>query len=194
MDGNIFNPFSIIRRVLQCDPILPYLFLMQVIPIASMMESLRNTHGVPLSPTVTAPPATFYADDTTVIARSPTHAVNPYNIAVTFCKVSRAKLHPDKWVTISTSPSKPILSNGTLRLQPSECATILFLPFGPNITREQQIHKFINKLIHCCTSWAHVSRTLEGRAVITQAIILSTMWYVLSTILISTSGAKKSSG
>lgn len=56
---------------------------------------------------------------------------------------------------------------------------------GAIISRKQQVRTIINNMIECCASWAHIGRTLGGRVVVVQAIILSTIWDVLSAIPVS---------
>lgn len=190
VNGTLTAPFPITRGVIQGDPLSPYLFVLQTVPLVVTMERLRYTHGIALTPTMCAPPATFYADDTTIIARSPSHACDLYNIADSFCKSTGAKLHPDKCIALVVSPNHLTLPNGIPILQADQEMTILGLPMGPNISRESQIKVIVNKMLQRCTTWAHVGRTLEGRVAIAQGIILSTLWYVLSATAISQTEAK----
>lgn len=115
--GLLSTAFNVTRRDLQGDPISPYLCVMQSMSIVCMMERLRNTHGILLTLTVKAVPATFYADDTTIIARSPDFTKGLYNVAAIFCKGSKAKLHPERFAAISTLPTIQILPNCITVLQ-----------------------------------------------------------------------------
>lgn len=60
---------------------------------------------------MTTPVTTLYSDDTTLIARSPQHAVDLNNIASNFCEGSGAKIYPQKCVAISATPSTAPLPN-----------------------------------------------------------------------------------
>ena len=191
INGELTHPFPIQRGVLQGDPLSPALFILACSPLYSEMEAARDSHGIPLPSDRPAPVATYYADDTTIIARSPSSAVHLYNIAERFCLNSGALLHRGKCIAIPAGPAAPTLQNGIKILQPTECTTILGIPMGRDVTRTQQVEGVINKMIERCKSWHHVGRTIEGRVTVARAIILSTLWYVLAALPTSPSEANK---
>ena len=191
INGELSQPFDIERGVLQGDPLSPALFILACAPLYAKMDAARNTHGIPLPADRPAPVATYYADDTTIIARSPSSAIHLYNIAEWFCTHSGALLHRGKCIAIPTGPASLTLDNGIKILQPSECTTILGVPMGRCVTRSQQVEGVIKKMLDRCTSWHHVGRTIEGRITVARAIILSTVWYTLAALPIIPSEAKK---
>ena len=182
VNGELSPSFDIQRGVLQGDPLSPALFILQCMPLYIKLNNARQRHGIPLPHGPPAPVATFYADDTNLLAKSPSSAVSLYQIAEWFCINSGAKLHPDKCIAIAAGPTMPNLPNGIKILDPSQHTTILGIPMGTNVTQQQQSTNSIIKLIHRCNSWANVARTIEGRVTIARAIILSTVWYVLGAL------------
>ena len=191
INGDLSNPFPIERGVLQGDPLSPALFILQCSPLYSKLNSLKTAHGIPLPDNNVAPVATFYADDTNIIAKSPASAVALYNTAAWFCEHSGARIHPDKCVAIATGPAPPRLSNGIRILEPSQDTTILGVPMGLNISRHQQTQRVVAKMIGKCSNLAHIGRTIEGRVTIARAMILSTVWYVLGALPTDPSESKK---
>ena len=191
INGELTRPFPIERGVLQGDPLSPALFILALSPLYAKLEAARNTHGIPLPNDRPAPVASYYADDTTIVARSPESAVHLYNLTEQFCSNSGALLHRGKCIAIPAGDSPPALSNGIKILQPSEYTTILGVPMGRDITRQQQVEKVVTKMIGKCEGWAHVGRTIEGRVTIARSVILSTLWYVLAAIPIDREEAKK---
>ena len=191
INGTLSDPFPIERGVLQGDPLSPSLFILQCSPLYAELKKMQPRHGIPLPDNNTAPVATYYADDTNLIARSPESAVALYNTANRFCANSGAKIHPNKCTAIPTGPSPPQLSNGISVLSPHEDTTILGVPMGMSITRQQQTHRVIAKMISRCNDMTHIGRTIEGRINIARAMILSTLWFVLGALPTNASEAKK---
>lgn len=60
INRHLTAPSKITRGVLQGNPLLPYLFVLQTVLMTYMMKPLRNTDGTPLSSGNVAPPATFF--------------------------------------------------------------------------------------------------------------------------------------
>ena len=191
INGDLSNSFPIQRGVLQGDPLSPALFIIQCSPLYAKLNDMRNAHGIPLPDNNAAPVATFYADDTNLIAKSPASAVALYDTAKWFCANSGAKIHPDKCTAIPTGPAPLYLSNGIKVLNPYQDTMILGVPLGMHITRYQQTQRIVTKMINRCNSFAHIGRTLEGRVTIARAMILSTLWYVLGAIPTNTAETKK---
>lgn len=110
-----------------------------------MMEHHCNTRGISLSSAVIAPPVTLHIDNKTLIKRSTDHAVDLYNAVVTLYRETGVKIYANKCVTIVASLTIQKLSNRIPVLQPDQCTKIYSLPLGPNIIRDQELHKIINE-------------------------------------------------
>ena len=191
INGELSRDFTIQRGVLQGDPLSPALFILTCSPLYAMINMNRRQHGIPLQNGKTAPVACFYADDTNLIAKSPESAVSLYNVAVRFCELSGAKIHPQKCVAIPSGPAPPTLSNGIRILSPEQHTTLLGIPMGMSITRKQQTEKILVTMIQRCHKWAHVGRTVEGRITIARAIILPSIWYLMGALPIDRAESKK---
>lgn len=115
-----------------------------MVPLINMLETLRETHGIKTADGNTLQTGSFYTDDSTIIARSPTAAVELYAKVEEFCGKTGAMLHLKKCVAIPvTSPESTNLSNGIRILQCGAVTKLLGVPIGPNITREQQVTRMI---------------------------------------------------
>ena len=191
INGKLSSTFALQRGVLQGDPLSPALFILQCSPLYARLNEARQAHGIPLPHGQQAPVATFYADDTNLMAKSPDSAVDLYNIAQWFCDHSGAKLHPNKCVAIASGPSATTLPNGIKILNHNDHTTILGILMGTNTNRQTQSTNVITKMIQRCNAWSHVGRTIEGKTTIARAMLLSTVWYVLGVIPINAIEAKQ---
>lgn len=183
INGMVGKRFEVSRGVLQGDPISPFLFVLQMVPLSNMLESLRQTHGIETPDGSILQTGSFYADDSTIIARSPEAAAELYAKAEDFCRKTGAVLHPEKCVAIPvTSPETTHLPNGIRILQSGETTNLLGVPIGPNVTREQQVTRVLSKMLERCHQWENRARSVQGRGVIATTMILSSLWYVLSAL------------
>ena len=191
INGELIFPFPIERGVLQGDPLSPSLFILQCSPLYKKLSDARDRHGIPLPNGEAAPVATFYADDTNIIARSPSSAVRLYDIANWFCMNSGAKLHQNKCVAIPTGPAPPHLENGIKILAPTQHTSILGIQMGQTISRDRQVEGVIKKMVDKCKKWTHVGRTIEGRITVARSILLPTLWYTMAALPTIPDEAKK---
>ena len=117
--------------------------------------------------------------------------IHLYNTAAWFCTNSGAKLHPGKCVAIPTGPAPASLPNGIKVLDPTQHTTILGVPMGTTITRQQQTEKVIHNMLAKCAKWLHIGRSIEGKVTVVRAMIVSTIWYVLGALPTSENEAEK---
>ena len=191
INGRTTARFDITRGVLQGDPLSPALFIIQASPLYSLIAKLRTMCAIPLTINTTIPAGTFYADDSTLLAKSPEHAVQLFNAAQQFCTGSGARLNIQKCVAIPAGNAPTHLSNGIRILGRGETTSILGVPFGLDISREQQTNKVIKKMVERCAQWKYVGRTIQGRIIIARSIITSAAWYLLSALTTSKDEATK---
>lgn len=74
--------------------------------------------------------ATFYAEDTTIMERSPADATSLYNTTEKFCKGTKDKLHAEKCAAIAAWQMSQSLPNGIPVLLPHQLTTVLGLSVG----------------------------------------------------------------
>ena len=191
INGAMSAPFDITRGVLQGDPLSPSLFIIQASPLYASISAMEQTHGIPLPDGSHAPTGSYYADDSTLIARSPVHAAELFDVAQRFCDGSGAMLHPQRCVAIATSPLAPTLPNVVRIIRTNECTELLGVPIGVDISRIQQVERVVSRMIKRANEWSHIGRTTDGRIATVRSIILPTVWYVLSALATNTTEAEK---
>lgn len=191
INGQMSRQIEISRGVMQCDPISPSLFVLQSIPLCEIIEELQENHRLILPDGRRALSGTFYADDSTLIARSSAHAFELYDRVRQFCSGSGAKLHPGKCIAIAAGAAEATLPNGISILPPTESTTLLGIPIGTSISREHQIESIVLNMLIRCSEWQRIGRTLNGRITVARSIILATAWYRLSALMTSSKEAAK---
>ena len=189
INGQPTKPFKVTRGVQQGDPLSTSLFILTTVPLCLAIQAMDKSHGIPIDTHTIAPAAVYYADDTNLLARSPAHACELYEIAENFCKATGAKLNMSKCIAISARPREGCLPNSIEILPPNETTTILGIQMGTTITREQQIKRTIDKMIAKTGTWHTIGRTIKGKITIARSIIASTVWYTLSVLSANASEA-----
>jgi hypothetical protein len=62
------------RGVIQGDPLYPFIFILQMIPLGSLFRSMAEEHGVQLTSEQIHDICSFFADDTTFTTKDPSSA------------------------------------------------------------------------------------------------------------------------
>lgn len=179
----IIEPFAVSRRVQQGDPISQFLFIIQMIPLCNMTESARPAHGIWLSPTITLPADSSFADDSLLLAHSPSTAISLYKIALAYCLSSGARLHPGKCVAIPAKlTDTQVYSNEIKRISAGQATMVLGIPIGCGMSRKQCIQKVVRLMQHRCYQLNNRTLTIQERVAVTTYLIMSTLRYVLSVL------------
>lgn len=123
---------------------LPYLFILQKIPLCNLIARHTQTYGIPPDQERYIPTFSFFTDNSTSIAKSPAAATQLYSVAESLCKGSGARLLPAKCIAIpgsQTSDSHP--PNGIKVLGFGRSTAVLGIPTGCSRTRDQHIQDIV---------------------------------------------------
>lgn len=162
INGHVTAPFAVYRGVQQHDPTFPFLFIIQMISLCDMIESARSAYGIRLSPTITLPTGSYFADDSLLLDHPPSAAVSLYGIADAYWWGSRAILHLGKCVAVpEKSTDTQVIPNGISALPTGQAIVILGIPMGYNISHEQCIQTVVKRMRDRCDQIENRTRKIQ---------------------------------
>lgn len=192
-NGAPLPPFQLGSGVRQGDPLSPALFIIFIEPLLNYLRDGLTSLGLICNGQITRCSVVSFADDCTGLLHDLHHAPTFLNMVENFCKASGMKLNKSKTVIY---PFKDILTselnNATILmkrleeldvkiLSNQETTKLLGIYYGPTVTDLNRLLHIIPEIQLRCTLWKYRARTLNGRCVILQQIILPTLWYTAST-------------
>jgi hypothetical protein len=169
------------RGTKQGCPLSCLLFDLYIEPLGDMLRAAPEL-GVPM-PDGTRLTSVFFADDSTILSNSLESAeFQVDNIVGQFCAVSGAELNLDKCTTLVLNNAEiPTLRAGTpsLNLSPSGTPVRYLGAFlGHQLDPDYHVRLLHDKFLATLPQWQCRARTLNGRKVIANSLILSQIWHL----------------
>ena len=173
--------FSLTRSMRQGCPLAAYLYILQAEPLAQAIRKSLKINGIKL-PTFNGQSfearISLFADDTQLFHSTEESIIESFKILDTYCKASGAKLNfkKTKGLYIGSWKNKKPKYN---KIQWVKNVCGLGTHFGYEINYEelwmQKFTKFKSKI----ASWSQRDLTLEGKKLIINSYILSSMSYLI---------------
>ena len=179
LNGWAQTPFEPTRGVKQGDPLSPLLFLLSLEPMCNLIRE-HPEHGIQVksNPSVTAT-GTYFADDSTLISGSVQALKDQLDLVQEYCEASGARLNQSKCVVLVLNKNQSLPTMPGFRvLADGETVTYLGIAFGRHDTTPETIDRLDRRLYASITMWSRRARTLEGRKLLANSVILSTLWHV----------------
>ena len=179
LNGWMQAPFEPTRGVKQGDPLSPLLFLLSLEPLCNLLRQ-ESSLGLEVraSPSITAT-GVYFADDSTLISRNVPSLHKQLDIVQVYCEGSGAKLNQSKCVVLALNKTAPLpVVPGFSVLQDGESVKFLGVAFGRHDTTAQVIEALDEKIYKNIVMWHRRARTLEGRKLLANSVILSCLWHV----------------
>ncbi|OQR88803.1 hypothetical protein THRCLA_10092 [Thraustotheca clavata] len=153
-------------------------------PLGAMLR--EKTHlgiALPHGETITS---LFFADDSTLLSNSLQDAVEQMEIVERFCEVSGAKLNQSKCMTLVLNnhlDPNDIEAEGLLNILASgQPVKYLGILFGHMLPTEFQVKHLNDKFLECFQHWGCRARTLQGRKLLVNTVMLSLLWHVTTVL------------
>lgn len=154
-----------------------------MVPMCNLNSNWQALFSDIRGPQLYCETGSYFADDSILLARSPTHVVQIYKAAMLYCKGPGAGMPAHNCKTFTISPRylhSTQLANNIEILALHTPITILGVPMSIAIDRKAQVQGIIQRLIQRRAEWENQGRTLQSRVIIRSSKILSITWYLLS--------------
>lgn len=185
LNGWAQEPLAPSRGVKQGDPLSPFLFALSLEPLGNLLRAHRNM-GIRVDDELRIPVA-FFADDTVLFSSNRTELVEQLRLVEVYCAGSGAKLNNSKSVIMSLNNHRAAPHIEPLRsLQRDETIKYLGIPFGNFDVSTLLASQLDRKLTTSLRIWKGRARTLLGRRLIVQTVVLSLIWYFTTLFVIPT--------
>ena len=195
VNGEQSKPFKLQRSVRQGCPLAPYLFLLTVDVLGQMLQHPEcQVKGLKLpdSSTITNQ---MFADDTLLLLDGTTENMDrAIDVINRFGAASGAKLNLHKsvglWIAHAPRTWTWGEEAGLKWLQPGEVTRYLGYPFGIQITQQEKDNKMLGQVRKHLHRWSENKLSLAGRIMVSNQVILSSIWYLASCMDFSTQALK----
>ncbi|RHY88949.1 hypothetical protein DYB35_009494 [Aphanomyces astaci] len=168
------------RGVKQGCPLSCLLFVLYLEPLGDMLR--RHPHlgiSLPHGESITS---IYFADDSTLLSKDLPSAVEQLGIVEEFCAVSGARLNQSKCQTLVLNGNLDPADTdggGLLNIVPTgQPVKYLGLLFGHNLPADYQLNLLNERFMACFQQWGCRARTLQGRRLLANTVMLSLLWHV----------------
>lgn len=178
------------RGVKQGDPLSALLFLLTIEPLGNLLRS-HEEYGVCLNDDHTST-SVFFADDTTLLGGSITHVQSQLELVEDYCKGSGAKLNLGKsnLMALNRNQACPQLP-GVHVLGQAESVKFLGIPFSQSPVNDNIVNFLEQRFYDGFKMWYRRARTLRGRLLVAQTMVLSRLWHYTQHVSITSSVVKR---
>ncbi|KAF4135669.1 Reverse transcriptase (RNA-dependent DNA polymerase) [Phytophthora infestans] len=181
------DPFLLGAGVRQGDPLSPGLFVVFVEPMMNFLRARFASRGIPVDDVSLRHLLLAFADDCTGLVSTLEDAEQFLELVQEYADAAGLRLNVEKTCIMPFSHHVSSQKLTDLRdrsnfkvLTPWESVKLLGIQQGATITSEQRFNDVLKKIRARCALWKYRARTLRGKVVILQSIILPLLWYTAS--------------
>ena len=185
VNGEISKTFRLQRSVRQGCPLAPYLFLLTVDVLGQMLQHPDcGVQGLRL-PDNTIITNQMFADDTLLLLDGTRENLDKaLNVIIRFSAASGAKLNLHKSVGLWLAPRPRVWQwgeeAGLKWLEKGEVTRYLGYPFGIDIPQKEKDAKMMSQIRKHLLRWSTNKLSLAGRIMVSNQVVLSSIWYLAS--------------
>ena len=185
VNGEISQTFCLQRLVRQGCPLAPYLFLLTVDVLGRMLQHPDcGVQGLRL-PDNTIITNQMFADDTLLLLNGTKENLDKaLNVITRFSAASGAKLNLHKsvglWLAPRPRPWQWGEEAGLTWLKKGEVTKYLGFPFGIDIPQKEKDAKMMSQIKKHLLRWSANKLSLAGRIMVSNQVVLSSIWYLAS--------------
>lgn len=185
VNGEISKTFRLQRSVRQGCPLAPYLFLLTVDVLGQMLQHPGcGVQGLQL-PDNTTITNQMFADDTLLLLNGTRDNLDrALSVINRFSAASGAKLNLHKSVGLWLAPGIREWQwgeeAGLKWLEKGEVTRYLGYPFGIDIPQREKDAKMLSQIRKHILSWSTNKLSLAGRIMVSNQVVLSSIWFLAS--------------
>ena len=185
VNGEISRTFRLHRSVRQGCPLAPYLFLLTVDVLGQMLQHPGcRVQGLRL-PDNTTITNQMFADDTLLLLDGTRDNLDrALQVIHRFGAAARAKLNLHKSVGLWLAPTARSWQwgeeAGLKWLEKGEVTRYLGYPFGIDISQKDKDAKMLSQIRKHLTRWSANKLSLAGRIMVSNQVVLSSIWFFAS--------------
>lgn len=185
VNGEVSKTFRLQRSVRQGCPLAPYLFLLTVDVLGQMLQHPGcGVQGLRL-PDNTYITNQMFADDTMLLLDGTKENLDrALNVINHFGAASGAKLNLHKsvglWLSSRTREWQWGEEAGLKWLKKGEVTRYLGYPFGIDISQKDKDAKMMQQIRKHLVRWSTNKLSLAGRIMVSNQVVLSSIWYLAS--------------
>ena len=185
VNGEISKTFRLQHSVRQGCPLAPYLFLLTVDVLGRMLQHPDcGVQGLRL-PDNTTITNQMFADDTLLLLDGTQDNLDrALNVINRFSAASGAKLNLHKsvglWLASRPRPWQWGEDAGLKWLEKGEVTRYLGYPFGIDIPQKEKDAKMMSQIRKHLLRWSANKLSLAGRIMVSNQVVLSSIWYLAS--------------
>ena len=152
------------------------LFILTIEPLGNLLRS-HEEYGVCLTADHTAT-STFFADDSTLLGGSIEHLQAQLEVVAEYCAGSGAKLNLSKSTLLALNRTHdcPLLP-GVRVLGRTDSVNYLGIQFGQSSVDHILVDLLEQRFYDSFKMWYRRARTLRGRLLVAQTMVLSRLWH-----------------
>jgi hypothetical protein len=194
-NGSPLPFFELGVGVRQGDPLSPALFVLFIEPMLNYIRAMMEGNGI-TTDSGTEHNVISFADDCTGLLRDLSKTEDFLKCVQEYCDASGMKLNKTKTVVLPFTPwtladrhlKMRLQRLGITVLENDENTKLLGIPYGPALLDNERLNVLLDSLHKRCMLWHYRARTLQGKVVILQQVILPLIWYIASVCFIPKSG------
>lgn len=185
VNGEISKTFHLQRSLRQGCPLAPYFFLLTVDVLGQMLQHPRSgVQGLRL-PDNTTITNQMFADDTMLLLDGTRDNLDrALNVITRFGAASGAKLNLHKsvglWLAARPRDWQWGEEVGLKWLERGEITKYLGYPFGIDIPQKERDAKMLSQIRKHLVRWSTNKLSLTGRIMVSNQVVLSSIWYLAS--------------
>ena len=176
LNGTLSPKITPSLGVKQGDPLSALLFLMTIEPLGNLLRRNEGP-GICITPTH-ATASSFFADDTTLLSSSLGGVEAQLAIVQHYCNGSGARLNLSKSTLLDLNQHQVCSPFGNLKvLSPTELVKYLGISFSQSPVGASLIEFLEDRFYGGLRQWFRHARTVRGRLLVTQTMVLSRLWH-----------------
>ncbi len=195
-NGTPLPHFELGAGVRQGDPLSPALFVLYIEPLLNYIRARLPDIGLQTHPSDPCQSVISFADDCTGLLSNLRDTKRFLHLVEEFCTATGMRLNTNKTVVLPFNPwtedtatlNQELQQLGIQVIQNDEDTRLLGINYGPRLSNTDRLQHILAKMRERCASYQYRARTLRGRVIILQSLVLPILGFTAAVCHIPKSG------